>query len=366
MVGDDDQAIYASLGGVTRSANEIKDEFEIEKLSEFTLVGNYRSSQRVIEFCHQFRESDFKVESLSDLKDSNGKISFSDQRYHADDVSNEIASVVEMYIEEGIPEHEICVLAPRWRFITSLGRELVRLLPSVRFDAPGLSPFRVNQDGVWFKLVKLILTEPHPRYYRSRLQLAGDIVREVELSIGSKLDPHKRIPRNLLRLINSLDSTHTDGISYLEDITDQLFLDIKINLSNFPAFAKTRDDYFEAARKRLMNPEYSVPADVQSLRKFFRPSEGVVVNTCHGIKGEEYKVVICFGLLRGYVPHWDEIFDKDVQDSEESQKLLYVIMSRAKLYIHLIAESGRKTQRGDAYETTRELKNVEFEYDVRS
>jgi DNA helicase-2/ATP-dependent DNA helicase PcrA len=34
----------------------------------------------------------------------------------------------------------------------------------------------------------------------------------------------------------------------------------------------------------------------------FKHEEGVVVNTCHGIKGEEFDTVIAFGLLHGKIP----------------------------------------------------------------
>nr|WP_284040508.1 3'-5' exonuclease [Sphingobacterium sp. lm-10] len=89
---------------------------------------------------------------------------------------------------------------------------------------------------------------------------------------------------------------------------------------------------------------------------------GVVINTCVGVKGEEFETVIAYGLLNGYIPHWNEIFSGNA--IEASKKLLYVICSRAKTNLHLISETGRKTKKGDALLITPELENVVFEYDV--
>jgi DNA helicase-2/ATP-dependent DNA helicase PcrA len=74
--------------------------------------------------------------------------------------------------------------------------------------------------------------------------------------------------------------------------------------------------------------------------------------------------VIAFGLLKGYVPHWSVIINgSEQQASERESKLLYVICSRAKRRLHLIAERGRTTQRGNPYETAQLLERSRFECD---
>jgi DNA helicase II / ATP-dependent DNA helicase PcrA len=74
--------------------------------------------------------------------------------------------------------------------------------------------------------------------------------------------------------------------------------------------------------------------------------------------------VIAFGLLRGYVPHWSTIINGNERDaSERESKLLYVICSRAKRRLHLIAESGRTTNSGRPYETANLLKRIGFGFD---
>ncbi len=47
IVGDKNQAIYASLGGMAKTIQEVKDEFARPKLLHRELSGNYRSTQRI-------------------------------------------------------------------------------------------------------------------------------------------------------------------------------------------------------------------------------------------------------------------------------------------------------------------------------
>ena len=89
----------------------------------------------------------------------------------------------------------------------------------------------------------------------------------------------------------------------------------------------------------------------------FKHEEGVVVNTCHGIKGEEFDTVIAFGLLHGKLPNWNETGHR------AAEKLLYVICSRAKRELHLISETGRVTNSGRAYNPTSQLSSLEYDYD---
>ena len=91
---------------------------------------------------------------------------------------------------------------------------------------------------------------------------------------------------------------------------------------------------------------------------------GIVINTIHGIKGEEYTTVIALGLLNGRLPNWDYITkpEKWHLRKEETQKLLYVLASRAKKNLYLFSERGYFTQNKNEYTPTDELASVVFDY----
>ena len=83
------------------------------------------------------------------------------------------------------------------------------------------------------------------------------------------------------------------------------------------------------------------------------------------IKGEEYNTVIAFDLLNGHLPHWDYIIEDSKKELRlhETNNLLYVLCSRAKVNLYLYSEIGRKTQRGNAYTATDELYCLKYDYD---
>jgi len=364
FVGDADQSIYESLGALTKTPEEIAAEFGLESITHRRLTGNYRSTQRIIDLYRRFRPSVQAIDSRTDYAQSAGVVTFQDQTVAKEDLPTTIARLVSSSLNEGVPPHEICVLAPHWWHVRSLARSLVALLPAVEFDAPGLSPLHSARDNFWFKVSRLLLTDPSPLRTRTRVRWANEVIRELVALADVTLPENVGTARSLLRTINALSSMETEGIAYLRDTSCQLLMYLGLDLNASEPLQDSFDTFFEKAEARIANADEGIPTDVASFRRLFSHPSGVVVSTCHGAKGEEYETVIAFGLLRGYVPHWSVIINgTNRQAWARESKLLYVICSRAKRRLHLIAESGRRTQRGNSYETATLLKDVMFEYD---
>ncbi len=76
LVGDQDQAIYESLGAVTKEPEDIAEEFGLESIAHTRLSGNYRSTQRIIDFYRQFRPNAPEIESLTDHAEEHGLLTF--------------------------------------------------------------------------------------------------------------------------------------------------------------------------------------------------------------------------------------------------------------------------------------------------
>ncbi len=363
VVGDKDQAIYTSLGGIAKTLDEVKVEFGLAVLQHYELSGNYRSTQRIVDFSSHFQDGDYQIKSRAEYAEEYGTITFNNRDVHKDALAERIASLVTWHLDAGVSANEICILAPTWRLITSLGRKLIGLLPTVDLDAPGLSPLRYQRDSVWFKLARLFLSDPIPARYRTRLRWAADFVHAFEQELGHELDDNQREPRRILRSCNSIQSDVKEGIAYLEDVFSQFITAMEVEIGQYPTLLLSWNGFFDGARDRLDNAGYDLDIDVESPKKMFRHPAGLVVNTCHGVKGEEYTVVICFGVLRGNIPHWQRIYDDDTDEREDARRLLFVISSRARKHLHLFAEDGRRTKSGYDYETTKELEESDFEYD---
>jgi superfamily I DNA/RNA helicase len=361
FVGDPDQCIYESLGAINKTSAEIAEEFDLADIGTRSLTGNYRSTQRIIDFYQLLRPLNPPIQSLTSFADERGAITFQNQTVSRDELSQRIAELIMQTLETGVPANKICVLAPQWVHVRSLGRSLVGLLPNIDFDAPGSSPFHSQRENLWFKIGRLFLTTPSPSLYRTRMRWSREILRELKEIYDFSVPENFQTPRALLRLINSIKSSAEDGLVFLDEVFGRLLTILGLSVDTFSQLSENKDLFFENARVRLDRDD--VPSDTISFRKLFKHSNGVVINTCHGVKGEEFDTVIAFGLLRGYIPNWATINQSNAED--RASKLLYVICSRARKNLHLIAESGRFTQRNHyPYGTTRHLDDLEFEYDA--
>lgn len=223
IVGDRNQAIYSSLGGVAKTIEEVKTEFGLVKLKHFELSGNYRSTQRIVDYCAHLRNDNIQIKSKAKHAAETGLVSFNNQDVDKEELAERIAAIVKYHLGAGVRSHEICIVGPTWQLVTGLGRKLIRHLPGVDLDATGLSPLRYQKDSVWFKLARLFLTVPDPTRYRSRFYCAGDFVRAIELELGRELDDMHRIPRNILRYQNAISSDEVEGLPFLEDVLDSLW-----------------------------------------------------------------------------------------------------------------------------------------------
>jgi len=296
IVGDKNQAIYSSLGGIAKTVQEIRHEFDRPNLSHHELSGNYRSTQRIVDFCANLCEAgEEKVVSLARHAQEQGLITFANQTFHHEDLAQPIAKLVQHHLSKGLRPENICILGPSWWLLTECGRQLVLHLPDVELDAPGLSPIRYEQESLWFMLARLFLTEPSPARFRTRLRWAADFVTTLEAAIAGELPEKIRNSRAILRLVNDVTSFEESGLAYLDDVFEKFFAALEIDLTLHPSLTDSRTSFFDSAEERLIE-HHSELEPVATLRKMFRHPSGIVINSCHGAKGEEYDVVICFGL----------------------------------------------------------------------
>lgn len=360
LVGDIDQAIYASLGGVAKSIDDIKAEINNMPITHLTLTGNYRSNQRIIDFYSNFQTQMIQIHAIGDNAKQEGLITFNSDVHHSN-IVDEIARLIQLSLDSGVQENEICVLVPQWWLITAVTKKLRAALPDVHFDASGLAPMSKNRENIWYKLSRLFLTEPNPKIYSSRYRWATDLIDSFRVETCTELNELYRKERDLLKLVNSIKSTETEGIDYLTDCFDQFLEAVNIDYLKYPQLVENRKLFFDSIEKRLMDDTFKVPSDIQSFKSFYREMTGVIINTCVGVKGEEFDTVIAYGLLNGYIPHWNDIFSGNAADA--ARKLMYVICSRAKTNLHLISEQGRTTKKGANLDITPELANLTFQYD---
>lgn len=359
IVGDPNQAIYTSLGGYAISHTELES-LTAASFTPMSLDKNYRSSRKIINYYRNYNVSPSATSAEGRDRDYQSTITY-DQVTHKDDLVEQVSRYIEHNIENcNIPESDICVIAPWWTHLAALTRNLVHRLPQYSFDGPGLVPFSRDLENFWYKLTRIILTEPSPSMYVKRLRWASEVLYDLEIAM---VDIAPFTSKELLKSINSISIDEEDGITYLCSFFDKLFETLGVDYSLYPMLQEHYESFLSSTEDRidrLRRDSEEFATDIEAFRRAFKPRSGIKVSTIHGVKGGEYDAVISFGLLEGLVPNFND------SSVESAKKLLYVIGSRARKNLHLISERGRmqgyspnQTERT----STEVLQRVQFPYD---
>lgn len=358
FVGDTDQAIYGELGGVAKTCDELQKEFGV-KFQERKLDGCYRTTQRIVDYYSNFQLKNMRIYAVSDIKDEIGCLTY-DNTVDRSELFEKIAYIVNEELSKGIPDNEICIIAPQWWLLFPLSKKMKELLPDVKFDAPDITPIKYDPMNVFYLITRLLFTESGQKI-GLRKRIANEVIEilkeEYKIYLSDKLDNYR-----VLKVINSISETDENGVIYLEKAIKKILIGAGINLGIETRLHKAYEDFIVKIKDRVKNNHLST--DVEVFKQCFKEKEGVVINTFHGVKGEEYTTVIAFGILNGYIPHWDTMINKPLDYREnETKKLLYVVCSRAKKNLYLFSEQGRTTKKGISLTSTDEIASIDYKYD---
>jgi len=357
VVGDPNQAIFTSLGGFAIKADEFATAACIQ-LNRLELAENYRSSKRIVDYFGAYKVHDTNIVASSKQAGYPSMISHN-ATVDVDNLEAELERLIRLNVEQlGVPQNEVCVLAPWWMHLGSMTRRLIARMPAYQFDGPGMVPFSRDQDNFWFKLSRIALTQASPAMYVRRLHWAREVVADL---IAAGVSTEYLEAKQLLRASNAIVCGQTDGLLYLRDVFNLLFASLGIAFQSYPTLVEQHRAFFDDSQRRINRMvQEGTPfiSDIETFRKVFQHRSGVTISTIHGIKGDEYDAVIAYGLLEGMVPHFS-----DANGIESAKKLLYVIASRARKNLHLISERGRRRGRYGEYETTNVLASYPYGYD---
>lgn len=347
IVGDPNQAIYTSLGGVVKSREELEVLFSTKFLQKH-LDCCYRSHQDIIDFYRNFCLEDF------DMKSGTTKYNEPQVEIITDITKNDLISKIKNIILElkkvGIPDNEICILAPQWIFLYEFSNQLRKELPDLKFDAPNILPLKKDDESIIYKISKILLT----KYSFANKNRVLFIAREVKKQLSNEFCINLNYDNfELLKIILECRSNDLKATDYL-----------RTSLTNFFTKIDALEIFNEKIHDFILNTElrielykrFGLEDDKLSLERTLRSREGIVISTAHSVKGEEYQAVIAFGVLEGYIPHWNSIYRNTAR--EDSKRLLFVISSRAKEKLFFIAEKGRTTRKGNEYLINKDLNEL--------
>lgn len=286
---------YGGLGGVAKTCDELQKEFGV-KFQEKRLDGCYRTTQRIVDYYSNFQLQSAKIYAVSDIKDEKGCLVY-DNTISKSELFEKIAYIVKEELSRGIPDNEICIIAPQWWLLFPLSKKIKELLPNVKFDAPDITPIKYDPMNVFYLISKLIFTESGQKIHL-RKKIANEIIEilteEYKIYLSDEIDNYK-----ILKIINSISETDENGVVYLQKAINNFLIEIGIDLNIESRLQKAYEDFILKVKDRVKNNHLST--DIDTFKQCFKEKEGVVINTFHGVKGEEYTTVIAFGILNGYM-----------------------------------------------------------------
>lgn len=347
IVGDPNQAIYTGLGGVVKSKAQLEVLFGVPFVQK-QLDCCYRSHQEIIDFYSIFALEKFEMKS--------GNYDYSSPYIEIDceitsgELVNRVRDILIDLRSQGIEDKEICIVAPQWHFLYDFSNKLRKELPDFKFDAPNVLPLKRDDENVIYKLCKIFLTKYSFTNKNRILFIVQEIMQQLKDEYGIDLHMNRY---DLLKNILASRTSDEQATLYLKNSLISFFNNINV----LEIFYDDIHDFVLTTEMRIETyKRFGLEDDKLSLERSLRSREGVVVSTAHSIKGEEYRAVIAFGLLEGYLPHWNSIYGGTAR--EDSKRLLFVICSRAKDKLYLLCERDRVTKRGELYKVNVDIKNV--------
>lgn len=356
FVGDPNQAIYKGIGAVTKTKEDLECLFG-SSFRELSLKGCYRSTEKIIEYYKKFQNIKKETYSLLDKKNEEGIISYN-KYINKSELSNIISEIVLSEINKGVQPEEICIIAPQWSMIFPIANELKRLQPAIKFDAPNISLFKYEPTNIFFMISWILFSRNRKSSFRRRLY-AKEILRIFRDNYEHYIfDDFSYL--DLLTIINSIIYIEENALQTLDICIDNICR--KIKLFEDEKFNMDKEVFFNQVQERADKHKLSIRCD--SVIRNYSEKTGVVINSIHGVKGEEYETVIAFGLLEGMVPHWENIINKPREESQSvANNLLYVLASRSKKNLYLFSETGRFTRTRNSYCPTKVLAEYKYYYD---
>ena len=343
-VGDDDQAIFAFQGA---KASNLVDFIEHYHAETITLVDNYRSSSRILDFSHKIADqiADSFAKTKNVEKVLTAKTDFSsteisrDEFLSADGEYYWVAKKIAELVESGVKSSDIAVITPKHKYVTNLLPYLKSRNLNIAYEKRD-NLFEDQKISELLKLSHIIYDFSEGRQPRHRLlEIFSFPFWEIEPSVAisactniNKSDP-THILDHLRSFVKESSNTETkdtsiknlgnavdflcDAIAKAPELPLELFLDHLIRKSPFLSYYENNSSDFEtfelyenlavlrAALNSYLKTETPKLPDLikfvedyefanQPLKNtspYQDDSDSVQILTAHKSKGLEYKYV---------------------------------------------------------------------------
>lgn len=362
VVGDISQSIYAFRGANVSNLKDFDKKFDGCKT--IILSYNYRSTQQILDAANDVMHHNVRSWNYFDMV-SPGK--FGDKPYWDKLRSNDyetglLFDLIKYYHENGIAYSDMAVLAKSSRETFELENCLTsnnihyRKLGGAKFmdlECVGdiLAYFHITTNPhdllSWYRVLKL-----HPSIGDKFAKAVAEQCNEPEFLINNGFGNRKFYSE--LRLLHDrykqfrsydrLDLLFDDIVDFYFDVRDRYVVSSRMNDDNKEAaFAQIESDKLSIATLKDMSKKYDdIISFVDGIAldsvsdDDIDSSELFTISTIHSSKGLEWKVVFIMNCVEGIMPMNIGPNEYGSEKDEEELRCLYVAITRAKEYLHVI------------------------------
>jgi len=339
LVGDTNQSIMEFAGANPYLMGEFAE--SIEARTDIRLRGNFRCSQVIVDHAELLCPTTPPMEATG----PNADVGIEPIYAH---VQNSVNAVFEHFLPMvdslGIQLGDAAVLAPWWITLLPLGRELrARNVPII---GPGARPYRRSREFAQLaEHLGAMVIEPDAELFRKTQRALFRLVFTLTLKTQWRLFSYDG-SRVLCRILNAAERLYGDGGGAVEWL--QRTAQVTSEILSEEGFIYSED------KQMICNSVVAMVADmrhrnidpinmsVSDLGVFARPRDCLQLMTLHASKGREFEAVALIDLHDGRLPHftWET-----KEQYDESRRVLYVGITRAKKLLMYFTDSGDRRNR---------------------
>lgn len=333
LVGDPYQSIYGFAG----ARPDLMDEFarHIKAKSDFPLLGNFRSSSSIISHAEKL----FPRKPPMYPSGSNKNIKEKPVYVHTSNAFNAITDYFLPALNDlGIDYGESAILAPWWIKLLHIGRSLREY--GIPIVGPGARPYK--RSHFFARLAEQVcyyITEPDnniiPRIEKELFLMIANLEGKANYSIFSYQG--RKTVFKLIRIGKKLLYENEAGIDWLNAAAREF---VKILVSDELISASSSVQIVESVQNMeadmIKNRVDVANLSVHDLGLFANTDKNMKLLTMHRAKGREFQAVALLDVHERKIPHYSAASRREIN---ESKRLLYVSITRAKRYLLYVTDS---------------------------
>ena len=333
LVGDPYQSIYGFAG----ARPDLMGEFarHIKAKSNFPLLGNFRSSSSIIGHAEKL----FPRNPPMYPSGANKRIKEKPVYVHTSNAFNAITD----YFLPALNDMEIgygesAILAPWWIKLLHIGRSLREY--GIPIVGPGARPYK--RSHLFARLAEQVcyyITEPDnniiPRIEKELFLMIANLEGKANYSVFSYQG--RKTVFKLIRIGKKLLYENEAGIDWLNTAAQEF---VKILVSDELMSASSSVQIIESVQDMeadmIKNRVDVANLSVHDLGLFANTDKNMKLLTMHRAKGREFQAVALLDVHEGKIPHYSAASRREIN---ESKRLLYVSITRAKRYLLYVTDS---------------------------